>query len=340
MPKSREEEIMFLMRVVTLCVLLLMPCLLQAKAAKKVNNDDLNDPTKVDADFAVQGEYVGEATLAPGKTKTGVQVIARGGGSFEAVFYAGGLPGEGWMRGDPRTKAAGMTQDGVTSFQAPELSAKIKDGTMTLANAAGKELGQLKRIIRKSPTLGLKPPEGAVVLFDGKNTDQFEKGRMTEDGLLKEGAISKYKFQDATIHLEFRTPYKPKAKGQGRGNSGFYFQGRYEVQVLDSFGLEGRQNEAGGIYSVGPPIVNMCYPPLSWQTYDVEFTAAKYEDGKKVKNARITVKHNGVVVQKDTEVDHATTASKWKEGPEPGPLYIQNHGNPVRFRNIWVLPKK
>jgi len=325
--------------VVVLCALLVLPGLLSAKDAR-VAPDALNDPTKVDADFAVQGEYVGEATIAPGKTKTGVQVIARGDGNFHAVFYAGGLPGDGWMRGDPKQEADGRTEGAVTSFSSPNLNAKIKDGTMTLTDAAGKALGQLKRTIRKSPTLGLKPPEGAVVLFDGKNTDQFVKGRMTEDGLLKEGTTSKFKFQDATIHVEFRLPYKPKAKGQARGNSGFYFQGRYEVQVLDSFGLAGHHNEAGGIYSVGPPLVNMCFPPLSWQTYDVEFTAARYENGTKVKNARMTVKHNGVLVQKDTEVDHHTTACPMKEGPEPGPLNIQNHGNPVRFRNIWILEKK
>lgn len=326
--------------VVLLGVLWALPGLLVAGDAKEALKDALNDPTKVDADFAVQGEYVGEATLAPDKPKTGVQVIARGDGNFHAVFYPGGLPGDGWKRGDPKDEADGKTADGVTTFTTPKFTATIKDGTLKLADGAGKALGELKHVIRESPTLGLKPPEGAVVLFDGTNVDQFEKGRMTADGLLKEGTTSKFKFQDATLHIEFRLPYMPKAKGQGRGNSGCYFQGRYEVQVLDSFGLEGRDNEAGGIYKVGPPLVNMCFPPLSWQTYDVEFTAARYENGKKVKNARLTVKHNGVPVQDNIEAGHATTASPSKEGPEPGPLYLQNHSNPVRYRNIWVVEKK
>lgn len=302
--------------------------------------DDLNDPSKVDADFAVQGEYLGDAALEDGKAKSGAQVIARGNGTFHAVFYPGGLPGEGWTKGQTKIESDGRTENGVTTFATPGFTARIQNGVLQMATADGKVLGELQHILRESPTLGLKPPEGAVVLFDGTNTDQFENGRMTEDKLLKEGTTSKLRFQDATLHIEFRLPYVPKAMGQARGNSGCYFQGRFEVQVLDSFGLAGHDNEAGGIYKVGPPLVNMCFPPLSWQTYDVEFTAARFEDGKKVKNARLTVKHNGVLVQDNIEVPHATTASPRKEGPEPGPLYLQDHGNPVRYRNIWVLEKK
>jgi hypothetical protein len=322
--------------VFTLSVLLAFSWSLFGGDAK----DALNDPTKVDADFAVQGEYLGDAQIEEGKPKTGVQVIARGDGKFHAVFYPGGLPGDGWAKGQTKVEADGKTENNVTTFTTPKFAATIQDGALKLADAAGKALGELKRIVRESPTLGLKPPEGAVVLFDGTNTEQFENGRMTEDKLLKEGTTSKLKFQDATLHIEFRLPYMPKATGQGRGNSGCYFQARYEVQVLDSFGLEGKDNEAGGIYSVGPPLVNMCFPPLSWQTYDVEFTAARYENGKKVKNAHLLVKHNGIVVQNNIEADHATTACPWQEGPEAGPLYLQDHGNPVRYRNIWVLLKK
>ena len=158
---------------------------------------------------------------------------------------------------------------------------------------------------------------------------------MTEDGLLMEGATSKRTFQSFTLHMEFRSPFRPDASGQKRGNSGFYAQGRYEVQILDSFGLEGLQNECGGIYSIGPPKVNMCFPPLSWQTYDVEFTAAEYKDGEKVEHAVMTVRHNGVLIHENQELDHATTAAPLDEGPEPGPVFFQNHGNPVRFRNVW-----
>ena len=110
--------------------------------------------------------------------------------------------------------------------------------------------------------------------------------------------------------------------------------------MLDSFGLEGKDNECGGIYSVKDPEMNMCFPPLQWQAYDVDFTAAKFDaEGKKTANARMTVKHNGVVIHQDVEIDHATTASPMKEGAEQGPIYLQDHGNPVRYRNIWVLKK-
>ena len=163
---------------------------------------------------------------------------------------------------------------------------------------------------------------------------------MTEDGLLVQGATSEEKFQDFEMHVEFRLPFMPAARGQARGNSGLYFQGRYEVQMLDSFGLSGEDNECGGIYTIKKPDMNMCYPPLVWQTYDVDYTAAKFDEaGEKTENARVTIRHNGVVIHDDVELDHKTTAAPFDEGPEPGPIYLQDHGNPVRYRNIWVSPK-
>ena len=98
-------------------------------------------------------------------------------------------------------------------------------------------------------------------------------------------------------------------------------------------------NETGGIYSIAAPTLNMCFPPLRWQTYDVDFTAAVFENGKKVKNGVITVKLNGVIVQENIQLTHSTTASPLKEGAEPGPIYLQNHGNPVFYRNIWIIKK-
>ncbi len=152
---------------------------------------------------------------------------------------------------------------------------------------------------------------------------------------------SKQKFKAFKLHMEFQLSYMPEARGQGRSNSGVYMQGRYEVQILDSFGLEGKNNECGGIYEVSAPKVNMCYPPLAWQTYDIDFTPATFDDdGKKTANARITARHNGVLIQDDVEVPHATRAAPVKEGPDPGPIYIQDHGNPVRLRNIWLVEKK
>ncbi|MEO1529034.1 MAG: family 16 glycoside hydrolase [Planctomycetota bacterium] len=264
-----------------------------------------------DPDFALQGEYV--------DSKRGLQVIARGDGEFDVVSYAGGLPGAGW--------------DG-----------KQKDTLEVDIDQLEAMLGNFKRVDRRSPTLGAEPPSGAVVLFDGTPqslADHWKNGaKIVEGDLLKEGCTSKDTFGDYRLHLEFRLPFMPNASGQARGNSGVYHQGRFETQVLDSFGLEGKNNEAGGIYSIRDPDMNACLPPMVWQTYDVDFTAARWDaSGKKTANAKITVKLNGFVVHRDVELKRTTTAAPMRDGPENGPIYLQDHGNPVRYRNIWVLPR-
>jgi hypothetical protein len=307
-------------------------------ADDKEKNDTFTDAAKAGPDFEVQGEYVGEVKEGDVK-KGGAQIIALGDGKFEMVLYPGGLPGDGWKRGEAKEKAQGETKDGETTFVKGGMNAKLKDGTLTLYDSGGTAVGTLKKVERKSPTLGAKPPEGATVLFDGKSAEAFKGGKVVMENLLAVGCESVEKFGDHVLHLEFRTPFMPKARGQARGNSGVYPQGRYEIQVLDSFGLEGENNECGGIYSISKPAVNMCYPPLAWQTYDIEFTAAKYDDaGKKTANARATVKHNGVVIHDNVDLKDGTPG-KDKEGPGPGPLYLQDHGNPVHFRNIWVVKK-
>ncbi|MCM2371302.1 family 16 glycoside hydrolase [Aporhodopirellula aestuarii] len=264
-----------------------------------------------DPDFAIQGEYVG--------TDRAMQVIAAGDGEFDLVIYEGGLPGAG-AKGEPRRIESDI------------------DSIEDLIESMG-----LKRVDRVSPTLDREAPAGAIVLFDGTQRsidEHWEKGQLSEDGLLKEGASTKQKFRDYTLHLEFRTPFAPQERGQKRGNSGVYHQGRFETQILDSFGLEGLNNETGGIYTVSAPSVNACLPPLQWQTYDVDFTAARYDSaGKKIANAKMTVRLNGIMVQNDVEVPAPTRASTVKAGPEPGPIVLQNHGDPVRFRNIWLLPR-
>jgi hypothetical protein len=299
------------------------------------------NPAKADADFAIQGEYTGEVETSDGKVKFGVQIIALGNHKFRLVGYHGGLPGDGW-NGEKKVEVESeASDDGTVRFKDKQGAGTLKDGVLLVDLGDDGSLdGKLSRVTRESPTLGKKAPEGAVVLFDGTNADNFSGGRV-EDGLLMQGTTSKQKFGSHKLHIEFRLPYQPEDRGQGRGNSGIYVQGRYEVQMLDSFGLEGLQNECGGIYSVKAPDVNMCIPPLSWQTYDIEYMAAKYEDdGKKlVANPRMTVYHNGVIIHKDVELpgERNTTAAPLQAGSEPGPVYLQDHGCPVRYRNIWVV---
>ena len=298
------------------------------------------DPASAPIDFKIQGEYLGKVQMDM-PTPFGVQIVALGGGKFLAVGYFGGLPGEEWRQAS--VEAEGRLEGEIVEFPDPQGEGKgiWKNGELIIQNSAGEEIGRLAKIERKSPTLGQKPPEGAIVLFDGTSLDEWEKGRMTPDGLLMEGAVSKRRFRDFFIHIEFCTPFQPYARGQARGNSGFYAQGRYEVQILDSFGLLPQKNDCGAIYGVAAPRVNMCLPPLSWQTYDIEFRAARFdENGKKIENARMTVRHNGVLIHDNVEIPGPTRAALIAtESPEPGPVYLQDHGNPVRFRNIWVIER-
>lgn len=266
-----------------------------------------------DPDFAIQGEYVGP--------NLGVQVVALGKGAFNATIYRGGLPGAGWNereRNEDENDAEGIKQ----------LIESLK----------------LKKIERHSPTVGLKAPAGSVTLFDG-TAESLQKhwrpgAKITPDGLLMPGCSSLNQFTDFSLHLEFQLPFMPEARGQGRANSGVYCQGRFETQMLDSFGLLGKDNECGGLYSIKAPDINMCLPPLSWQTYDLDFSATRWgQDGKMTSPARITVRHNGVIVHRDVELpqpDHITAAPG---SIEAGPIQLQNHGNPVRYRNIWLVPR-
>jgi hypothetical protein len=310
-----------------------------AKPAKTAKKPVWADPAAAkaeDPDFSVQGEY-GSAKASP-DTAYGVQVVALGEGKFDAYVLEGGLPGAGWDKSKKRTKTTGQTTDGVTECVGGDCKVTIQDGKLTLT-VAGKQACELKRIERQSPTLGAKPPKGAIVLFDGSNVDEWDKGRLSEDKLLMEGTTSKRTFTDFTVHIEFRIPFKPQDRGQAGGNSGIYLQGRYECQMLDSFGLDGKMNETGGLYSIKDPDLNMCLPPLAWQTYDIDFKAARWKDGKKTASAVMTVTLNGVVVQKDVVCDHSTTAAPLNESDSPGPISLQDHGNPVRYRNIWVVEK-
>ena len=186
-----------------------------------------------------------------------------------------------------------------------------------------------------SPGVDRSAPADAIVLFDGRDlsgwtkTDGSAPGWQVADGAMiavrGEGAvISKEAFQDVQLHVEFATPTPVQGEGQGRGNSGVYLQGRYEVQVLDSFENDTYPNgQCGAIYGHHPPLVNACRKPGEWQTYDIVFRAARFDaDGQKTRDATLTVFQNGVLIQDHAAVPSSTAASMNQEGPEPGPLFL------------------
>jgi hypothetical protein len=147
-------------------------------------------------------------------------------------------------------------------------------------------------------------------------------------------------FDDFTLFVEFLVPEMPPVlTGQTRGNSGVYLHNRYEIQILDSWGLPPDPHGCGAIYGRRAPDVNASRPPEEWQTYLIRFTAARFDDdGHKTENARLTVHHNGVLIHDDVEVEGRTGMGE-REAPGPGPIVLQDHGNPVRFRRIWIDPR-
>jgi hypothetical protein len=299
----------------------------------------ITDPNEAGPDYQLQGEYAGWLYIpSRGTEYTGLQVIALGNGKFDAVEYRGGLPGNGWDR-VTKTKLSGQVENGRLLLTGPGERLVVGNYLAVGVDNSGRQLGRLSKIGRTSRTMGLMPPANATVLFDGRSTDQFQPGaKITEDGLLMPGVLTKMPVQAFHMHLEFRTPYMPTATGQSRGNSGVYIQRRYEVQILDSFGLDGVFNEAGALYRQTPPDINMALPPLTWQTYDIWFTPPQFAaDGTtKIANARITVLHNGIPVHWHREIT-AKTGGGQQEAPNPLPIQLQDHGNPVVFRNIWIV---
>ncbi|MCY2975174.1 MAG: DUF1080 domain-containing protein [Planctomycetota bacterium] len=321
-------------------------------------------PPSDDLSYTLQGEFIGEvivpAPVAPvdsskdnsvGEAKDaalakptpeskvlGLQLRVVGGENFEGLSFYGGLPGEKAHRPKPMKLIGRRSGDFLVLSGGPWAIFVDKDGC-NLVDKTGKPLGRLTRVERQSPTLGAKPPEHAIVLFDGSGTEQFQKATMTEDGLLEEGADLKPMIQDFDLHLEFMLPYMPKKEGQGRGNSGIYIMSRYECQILDSFAQEAVNNSCGAIYLFKPADVNMCLPPLVWQTYDVRFTAPRWAANKtKIRNAKISSWLNGVKVQDDVDVPSSTGHGKPEE-PSLLPTLLQDHDCPVRFRNAWIVDR-
>ena len=195
---------------------------------------------------------------------------------------------------------------------------------------------------------GAEPPKGAVVLFDGKDLSKWQKYPAGEpswkvvDGAMEVAMgdiITKDKFRDMKLHLEFMPPHMPDARGQARGNSGVFVMDNYEVQVLDSYGLPKLEvGDCAALYSKKPPDKNAAKPPAQWQSYDIEFKAPRFDaSGKKTANARITLFWNREKVHDNVELEGPLPGGTG-ERPEGGGIRLQDHGNPVRYRNIWVVP--
>ncbi len=204
-----------------------------------------------------------------------------------------------------------------------------------------------------TPGQGSTAPSDAIVLFDGSDFSAWEasngetigweldqkEGSMTVAG--KGGITTKQKFGSVQLHLEFRTPEKLEGEGQGRGNSGVFFMGRYEIQVLDSYSSQTYANgQAGSIYKQYPPLVNATRPPGEWQSYDIIFTAPVFgEGGRMVRPAMVTAFHNGVLIQNNVALlgpSEYKGQAIYKPHADRLPLSLQEHGNPVSYRNIWI----
>ncbi len=294
----------------------------------------------------IMGEFAGTLTTPDGKAvKAEVKLIADEDSKYRVVllFPAGNAKAQ-------RIELNGRGKDGVVSVQDQGWSGKITKEAVSLESAkAGK--AEMTRVERKSPTLGQKPPSDALILLP------FEEGKTTildnwankhwicePDGsvLVRQGDNKSLRdFGSYKLHVEFRVPFMPSARGQGRGHSGVYQHGRYEIQVLDSFGLTADAGDCGAIYGKKAPGVNASLPPGQWQTYDIEFRAPEFDAaGHQTKGAVISVAHNGVKIHDAVVVD-GVTGGAWGQPAKTGPVRLQDHGgDPTRFRNIWIVEEK
>ena len=201
--------------------------------------------------------------------------------------------------------------------------------------------------------LPVAPPKDAVILFDGKSLDQWAIPEGDPHWKLVDGALavnpitphpgcriaSKQSFTDFQLHVEFWLPLMADKQGQARANSGVFLGGRYEVQILDTFGHPPEDNGAGAIYRVFAPRVNASLPPGEWQSYDITFRAARSQGDRVTEKPRVTVVYNGVKVHDNVELNvFATPNNKFNEYAKSGPILLQNHRCPVKFRNIWLVP--
>lgn len=299
------------------------------------------------------GDWVGEFTKGEKKhPEIGAQVIPRSSETYEIVFQP-----VLYARTRPFIRLTAKVKGEKLVFDEGDYFGEISGDKFTGGRHSDKAKFSLERYTRTSPTLGLQAPDNATIIFDGTSLDAFKLARTLEQTWeIKLGGIlqahpdvgnmnTKQRFRDVTLHLEFRLPLMPGANGQERANSGVFLQDTFEVQILDSYGLPGYWNECGALYQIVAPKVNMCLPPLQWQTYDIEYRAGRFDDKRNLLELpRITVRHNGVLIHNDVELPHGTSYSAEK-GPARPPhrpefIRLQAHHNRVQYRNIWLVEHK
>jgi hypothetical protein len=299
------------------------------------------------------GDWQGQGLVA--------QVIPRGANRYEVKL----LP-EFDIGCEPLAVLAAAAANGELRFDQGGWTGRAKEGVLVGSRVVDGEpvAFELQHVIRQSPRVGAKPPDNAVVLFDGSGFERWEvQGRRpSSDRIvwqLHGGAmrvtpadrasraghslVTKQAFQDFRLHLEFRLPLMAEQTGQARANGGIAFEDPnwYELQILDSYGLEGLDNECGGIYKVAAPTVNMCRPPLMWQSYDIEYHAPRYDQqGNRVRAGRISVNHNGRDIHTDVELPDSERAQRRRQdNPDSirtGRIILHYHKDPIEYRNIWL----
>jgi hypothetical protein len=297
------------------------------------------------------GEYEGtyRSTGRPNYAST-AKVISEGRGLYRLLMQYTPPAADSWTNqielhgqsAGPRLLFNGFSND-------DRWEGTVQEGKLTVSKAGTHYGGgfALNKVIKHSPSEGLKPPRGAAVLLpfeEGKKTSLAawtnDKWPLGNDGTMQVGKgdnRTRERYGSVRIHMEFNLAHMPSAHGQSRSNSGIYFQDRYEVQILDSFGLIQGSGDCGSIYEQSVALVNMTYPPGQWQTYDIVFTAATFDKNGKVKvYPTVTVEHNGVLVQDKHEYKKVTGGAVNDKVVEKAPIRLQDHGDPVKYRNIWI----
>jgi len=354
------------LRLLACLFAVLLPC--RGELDEPAAMDQSSTQMAVDTYFGdYEGTYSFSETAvadgAPAPAEAEAKVIAEGNSRYHLVLRAKPLDPSEWplqIELEGRLQGEKMIVDGHAGGH--DWRGEIANGALKIAKQGYGGAFEMKRVMKKSPTEGLPPPGDAIVLLafqpgQKPGLDEWKEAGWvtTAEGILHKeptqggkparahhDLYSRRDFRNVRLHVEFRLPYEPDLHEQARGNSGVFLADRYEVQVLDSYGLMPGAGDCASIYDVAPPRVNAAFPPLSWQTYDITFDAPKLDAaGKMTRGPSITVLWNGVKVH-ENQTAPTPTGDPRRPNAASGSIRLQDHGNLVYFRNIWVqeLPDK